>query len=410
MGRFERQVDLYNQNAANIYEMAGSLEQLGYYICGDNRPKCFSICGDSNYYERYYPLIPYFRMVMGNIPVIVIHNNSTALEQMLQHVWNERVSTGLNSPLWLINNNCAEFEPFYLMNDSQIVEALRSIAKELGYEVTARFDRVINAHLRIIKINSAPVSLSWLNYLSGFNDMSLFQYNVMSLPCSKSESEGIWGDLCTDSMEFDLFRTVVKRISADISQCGWQNNGSVSTINCARAIDNNAILSVAINSAYSDIFLTYIAEELRPYNNRQYVLILDNIPLGNNKITDILLSNKQLFLGIITDNIINTITDNEKFKNVMEKMDTMLIFKHSTGTVASALSELIGEYESLRTSTSVGVNRGYGRMFARDTHDGTNISYEMRKRVEPGDITGLQTGQAIVYNMDNDEVIFFYQK
>ena len=410
MGLFGNRTDRINERNANIRYERGNLDYLGWHLCKEQSPVNFAICGDSTgafENDKYLPLLHYLELVVGRIPVIVIHNNSIAAENILQSACEGARMAGRDAPLWIINNYSRGYEPFLDMTDAQVVSSLTQIARNLGYDVTPRFERVIRAHIRIIRAVSVEKSLTWFYYLASFDNIAEFHENVFDLPCSRSEAEGIWADLCVDSIEFDLFRTVIRTLASECEECGWDPGSAVGKLNCQRAILENAVLSISANSAYSDTFLAYLSEELRQFNNRQFVMIFDNIPISNQSIADIIINNRNAFFGFISDNLNNTFNGDDVFSGVMEKMETFIIFKHSTSTAADAVSQLIGTYERIKEETSYGNSKENGKIFVRDRRKDVRYSIEDMSRVRPEDIIGLGRGQAIVYDALENTVVYF---
>lgn len=403
-----RNTNSINDRNANIFYSGGSLEQLSAYICPNGNPLNFVICGDNmDGGDKYRPLCSYLDAVIGRMPVIVIHNDNPMMEQLVEDSWNYVSGQGANVPLWIINPYNQAYEPFYGMTDMQVVSAMRQIAKSIESEVTARFDRVVRAHLRIIRAAGTQTSLSWLYYLSSFDNMYEFQQNVLSLPCPRQEADGIWADLCTDSMEFDLFRSVVHRLAEDACRCGWNSGNSVAELNCLAAIKNNAVMTISVNPAYTEAFLSYLAEELKPATGSRFALLFDNIPLNDSEISTYIINNNYAAFGFVSDNIVNSLGDESTFGGIMEKMHTIIIFKHGTGMIASKLSNIIGNYEQLREETSFGKNKDFGKLFAKDYNRSTRLSYQDTNRVTPQDIMNLGSGQAIIYDTINNGVIFY---
>lgn len=154
-----------------------------------------------------------------------------------------------NGNMGLDHQRNSEFEPFFGMNEMQVVLSLRQLAYKLNYSVTPRFERVVKAHLSILKELNIPISLSGLNYLCQFYDIGEFHENIMALPCGEAISRRIWADLGIDSedsnSQFDLFRAVISNLSHDASRGGWNDNNCVAELR----IIFISILGIAIGFA-----------------------------------------------------------------------------------------------------------------------------------------------------------------
>lgn len=187
-----------------------------------------------------------------------------------------------------INREHQDFEPFLGMTDMQVSKTLKVLARKLEYTLTPKFEKTINAHLEILKYLKMPVSLSGFFYLCSFRDIEEFHTNVFNLPCDEKLSRRIWNDLGVDdednNSQFELFRTVIRELAAEAIENGW-NSANVGKMNCLQAMRNGSALMLSINNMQSDIFFTYLAEELKAgIEGRECLLLLDNIKIARMRI------------------------------------------------------------------------------------------------------------------------------
>ena len=408
--RNNHQVDLVNKQLSNIFTAKGRLEDIGAYLCPNSEPANFVISGGSHPDERYQPLYIFFDAVIGRLPVIILHNSDIHVEAMITQSWQSIVTSPDSSPLWIVNQRNSEFEPFFGMDEMQVVMTLRQLAYKLNYSVTPRFERVVKAHLDILKELNVPISLSGLNYLCKFYDMGEFHENIMALPCGETVSRRIWADLGIDSedsnSQFDLFRAVISNLSHDASHSGWNDNNCVSEFNCSQAIEHNATFLLSLNDMYSEMLLPYLAEELKSIQT-PFILIIDNIKVTDDHFQEYLrTTNSGCYCGIITENVVELIGgDEDNFLRLMERINTFIILKHSTGKTATTISEILGKYDYTKVETAQGTNRGFFSFLPRDRHDDVRFSTENRYRIMPEEIIGLRTGQAIIFDTSADQII-----
>ncbi|OUQ46891.1 hypothetical protein B5E64_02405 [Drancourtella sp. An12] len=408
--RNNHQVNVSNRQLSNVFSAKGKLENVGAYLCPNSVPANFIISGGVHPDERYQPLYTFFDATIGRFPIIVLHNNDIHMEAMVTQAWQSIVSSSECSPLWIINQKNSEFEPFFGMNEMQVVLALRQLANKLNYSVTPRFERVIKAHLSILKELNIPISLSGLNYLCQFYDIGEFHENIMALSCGEAISRRIWADLGIDSedsnSQFDLFRAVISNLAHDASHGGWNDDNCVSEFNCLQAIGQNATLLLSVNDMYSEMLLPYLAEELKAAQ-KPFILIIDDTKIADEHFQEYLrLTNSGCCCGIIAENAVDLISGEENnFLHLTERMNTFIILKHSTGKTATILSEIFGRYDYTKVEMSQGTNRGFFSFLPQDRHDDLRFSTENRYRVMPEEIIGLRAGQAIVFDTTTDQII-----
>ncbi len=407
-----REVDAANQHLSNIYRSRGRLDGLGAYLSAGGIPASFMISGGAGPEEKYEPLYQFLDAFIGRYPMIVIHNNDVHMEALVSQTWQD-AGVGDSAPLWVVNHRNPEFEPFAAMSDTQVVTVMRQLANKLCYTVTPRFERVIRAHIFILKELEIPISLSGFYYLCQFQDMGEFHDNILSLPCGEATGSRIWADLGVDSEDsnnqFDLFRTVISNLAGDCVQSGWNTENRVASKNCLEAIRQNATMLLSVNDLYTELLFPYLVEELKGNAQQPFILLMDGVRINDEHLSEYLRrGNSGCYCGIISDNVVDAIGGDENaFLRFAERMNCFIFFKHGTGKTAAALSEIIGKYDHTKVEASQGTARGFFRILPHDRHEDIRFSTENRYRVMPEEITGLYPGQAIVFDASTDQIIYF---
>lgn len=408
MEQHSRQIDYINRQSSNTYSARGSMDALGRFICPDGALRNFVISGGSMPEDRYQPMYQVLDTFVGEIPIIILHNHNMQMEAMACSAWNEYgVEMG---PLWSVGTSNAVFEPFYGMSDLQVIATLRKLANRLEYSVSPRFERVIRAHLTILKELDIPVSLSGLYYLCQFHDMGEFHDNILALPCGEDNARRIWSDIGAenDDSQFDLFRTVISSLAHEAEHNGWDSDNSVSDCNCLTALKSQGTLLLSVDSMYIDLFLTYLAEELKAASPQQFLLILDGIKLYDDWFVDYLRTpGNGCSYGIITENVVNLAGDDDRFGRLVAGVECFVLFKHGTGKTATALSEVFGKFDYTKAETAEGFNKGFFKFLPENRHKDVRYSVENRFRVMPEDIIGLRPGQAIIFDTVSDQIIYY---
>lgn len=408
----QREAAAANQQLSNIYRSHGRLEGLGAYLCANGIPANFMISGGASPDEKYEPLYSFLAAFVGSCPMIVIHNNDMQLQALVAQTWQD-AGAEAHSPLWIIDQHNPAFEPFAGMNETQVVTAMRQLANKLCYTVTPRFERVIRAHMFILKELEIPISLTGFHYLCQFQDMGEFHENILSLPCGEAVAGRIWADLGADSEDsnnqFELFRTVISNLAGDCVQSGWNTENRVGFENCLAAIRQNATMLLSVNDLYTELLLPYLAEELKSSAQQPFILLIDGVRINDTHLLEYLRrGNSGCYCGIIAENVVDAIGgDADAFLRFAERMNCFILFKHGTGKTAAVLSEIMGKYDHTKVEASQGTARGFFRILPRDRHEDIRFSTENRYRVMPEEITGLYPGQAIVFDAATDQIIYF---
>lgn len=401
-----------NQQLSRVFSGRGRLEDLGAYLCRGNEPSRFIISGGFQPDDRYEPLYHFFSSFIGHYPMIVLHDHDVHMEALAAQAW-EEAGLGEASPLWIVNQRNAVFEPFYEMDDQQVTAALRQLAKKLGYTVSPRLERITRAHIAILRELEIPTSLSGFCYLCRFADMGEFHDNILALPCGEAAGKRLWADLSVDGEDggeqFDLFRTVIFNLARDAGQSGWSDANSVGGLNCLEAIRRQGTLLLSLSDLSSELLLPYLVEEWKGSAHTPFILLIDGIRIQDEQMLDYLCrTSTGCYCGILSENVVDSVQGGENaFLRLAERMDCFIIFKHGTGKTAEVFSEIIGCYEHTKIETSQGRSRGFFHFLPRDWHEDVRFSTENRYRVMPEEITGLRSGQAIVFDAAADQIIHF---
>ncbi len=410
--RNKNEAEQANQQRSNVYTGRGRLEDLGAYLCRGDEPARFMISGGSQPDDRYEPLYHFFSTFIGHYPMVILHDHDVHIEAMAAQSWEES-GMGEASPLWIVNQRDPAFEPFYGMEDQQVIAALRQLAKKLGYTASPRLERTARAHMAILRELEIPVSLSGFYYLCRFSDMGEFHDNILALPCGEAAGKRIWADLGVDGEDggeqFDLFRTVIFNLARDAGQSGWSDNNSVAGMNCMEAIGRGGTLLLSLSDLSSELLLPYLVEEWKGSGHTPFILLIDGIRIQDEQMLDYLRrTSTGCYCGILAENIVDAIQGSEDvFPRLTERMDCFIFFKHGTGKTAEALSEIMGRYEHTKVETSQGTSRGFFSFLPKDRHEDARFSTENRYRVMPEEIIGLQSGQAIVFDAAADQIVYF---
>ena len=408
-------IDGNNRRLANVNTSGGSIAQLGGFIIPAGRPSNFAVSGGIDPYYRLAPIHSMLTVAIGRYPIIILHNHDLQLESIVYDAWNrvfENVVNDKRTPIWILNQDNRWLEPFYNMPEMQVISAIRQFAKKLDYTPTPKLDRVVRAHLRVLKELNIPTSLSGLYYLTQFQDMGEFHGNILSLPCGEAEGKLIWAEMGADSddgnNQFDLFRTVINTFASEALQSAWNSDNSVAEINLQSAFNSCGVLTLSINDMYSDLLLNYIHEEMRTSLGRQYLLIIDNLRITDDRFIDFLRqANSNCSLGIVGESVVDMFGDDEVFQKIAERMNLFVILKHSTGKTAERLSELFGKYDRTKIEQSSGSSRGFLSILPRDRHKDIRYTTENAYRVMPEDIIGLGPEQAIIFETNSDRIIYY---
>lgn len=386
-----------------------SSHPLGKYLFSGETLCNFAISGNGPSQAVVTDLL---RRTMGEIPVIILHTNDNLLMGQTASIWQEKFGANDelgNAAFWVCGNG--SFEPFLGMDEMDLVDTIEQLARTAGYTCTAHFQNVIRGHLHLLDKLGGSHCLSGLYYLCSFNNINEFQGNINALNCSNGEKQSILWELGllddNHREQFNLFRNVIMRIAHEAKNSGWTPNNAIGRMNISTAIEKNATMLLSVDSNRAEYLLQYLCQELTIHNQKQFLLLIDNVQLENTGICTLLKTSKLGFrFGLLTENLVEMIGgEKNELERVAEKIHRLILFKHGMDTTAQALSELIGKEEIEKVSTGRNEDRRW--LGWRPERQGKTVTTTKEKefRVQSKEIIELTPGRAIVFDALTNGII-----
>ena len=391
----KRKIQLGAINYSSSSECPTQVLQKNFIISG----------GDSD--DHCNAVYSYIENIIGKCPLIVLYSGHTELPALVNNMWHEMEIT---TPLWSIDKDSMDFEPFYGMDRNNILTVLREIAKKNNYVVKPCFDKVVDAHLSICKYSNLDVCLSSFSYISSFKDMKIFRENIMSLECEQNESLSICAGLGLgddENDQLDLFRSVIGIMEYEASYNGWYPD-DVKCVNIGKAIEDTGTLLFSVDDFHKDNLIPYFLQELSS-GKKEYVLILDGVTINESFVNYLSRQRISSGIGLIAEDVTALFEQDKekKIKYLSSKIDTYVLFSHRSSYSAELFSEIIGKSDQIRKEFSVGKSREDFHIWGSKTTTASE-KIENKYRVMPEDITGLSDGQSIVFDTRTSSVIFHY--
>lgn len=384
-------------------------DKLESYLIYEGKPCNFAISGQGDKEHLIKHVLGY---CFKRLPVIILHNNNHRMIAKVAQVWQEDFESleyADGGPLWCCDNGA--FEPLLGMDEMDIVHTLINIAQVMGYKCTAAFEKVVKAHLSILRHAGCEYSLTGLSYLCSFEDLEEFQSNILALQCSPSEKNQILANIGIanekDREQFDQFRSIISRLAYDAGKSGWSTDGEVGCMSISSAIQNNAVLTINVSSSKSPYLLAYLGQEMKLHLDESVLLLIDEVNLSGSGIPEILKDASWEFrFGLLGTNVMNMI-DKEKTvaQEFCEKLELIVLTKHRTAPTAGAYSELFGTVEVDKQTTTM--SRGKEFWAFLPDHEGESVSFvkDDRPRVRVEQIMNLLDNQVILFDTDTNGVL-----
>lgn len=396
------------QLARDIIRGKGDNSAVGWYLCDGGRPYNFIVSGDTPSGLRQETLSPLLSCVMGTMPIIVLHNGDSRVEDVVYRAWQRCREGGSAAPLCGMGSKDPQYEPFLDMNGRQLVSAIRQLACKLGYSPQPALERITWAYQSILHELKLPVSLSGFYYLCQFQDVREFQSNILALPCGETKARHIWDDVNCSPDQLDLFRSVISNLAADFEWSGWTTENRIGTANCIRTIAQNGVLLLPVSNMHDKLLLPYLVEELKTCLNRPCLLILDDIRITEEMEQFIRYIGPNWVCGIVSSNAVNLVDGGEDaFHSIAGRMERFILFKHGTGKTAAVLADLMGRSDQVKKDTSKGFHKRIFSLLPEGRHQDVRYSVENRYRIMPEQLIDLAPGQAVVFNAQTNQILLY---
>ena len=342
----DNQLMLASGGQRKWFQRRGLPEKLDRYFYWEDRVCDFAISGQGADLSLLYNML--YREA-GEQPIIIVHSNKASAKAEAALVWTNKFGS-LNEGGTIWSGDEGGFEPLLGMEEMDIVRVLHRLAEVLGMNCTPRFDKVVSAHLKILKAMGCAYCLSGLHYLCGFEDLREFQGNIMKLDCTESERNLILANLGLNNPQyaeqFDLFRMLVRQLAHEARSSGWKNDGETGSMNLTTAIAEGAMLLLNVSGSRAPLVLAYLREELRLNAHREFLLIIDEVCLKDTGIVPILSEAGNGFrLGLLGSNILKLIdSEKETAQSFCGGLNLLILLKHRVAPDAEKLVELLGTH------------------------------------------------------------------
>ncbi len=371
---------------------------LGQYLFANDCICNFAISGNGPY-QRV--VVDVLREMQGVFPVIILHGNDAGIMGISAAISQEKFGPD-DRYFWVCGNG--SFEPLLGIEEMELTKILQDLAKLAGYTCSSHFPKVVTGHLSLLEYMRCECSLSALYYLCSFKSLAKFQKNINMLDCSEAEKEELIWQLGLSSEanreQFDIFREVILRLAHESKISGWTPDQLVGKMNISTAIREKATLLLSVDSMCSPFLMQYLCWELKYHNHENFFLLIDDVPLKDSGISELLgLSSVGFRFGILSKNIVGMMDDKEsKLELVAEKVHRLILFKHSMDTTAQTLADLIGKDYVERKTTTMGSDRGWLNITPDRKTKTIATTKEMIHRVETRDIINLEPNRAIIFD------------
>lgn len=390
-----------------VVAQRGTITGLATYLGNDQGTGNFMIIGGGSTPERELLLESFIADHPGTVPMIILHPSLPWIESRVLESSNH-----LNQGRpWKAGKEQPIYEPLIGMTDRQVTNVLRGIAKRMEYTITSKFDRIVQAHTDILRLEGIDVCLSSLLYLSRLSAAQRMKSHISSLPCSEADKKSLFSEMRIDQAEGDdqlsLFRTVIFQLAEIAESIGWKDDNHIYPVNCRQVIEKKESLVLSVGLNQLECTLPYLVDELKTTTGGDFLLIMADLWINGDILAEIL-KISGCHCGIMTNcpGDLFAVSDRD-LARITEKMDQLILFKHANAASNRLMSQIMGQYECLRSHRSTGTSKGFFRLMPKDQSTMDSDSVETRYRIMPEMIMGLRSDEAIIFDKATNYIILF---
>ncbi len=347
----------------------------------------------------------------GKMGVIIIHSNPSLITMIDRFyyfypklcTYTEQV--GIKVRKCQISSNNPEYEPFYGMSEIRALEAIYPKTNTENGNSGQRnlCEEALRQYFKIIRYIGEELDLDILVRLVGM-DINELESIINTMP-QKDKNK---------IRETLSYNDIYKQVRADVDAFAnslegriWTpcpEDGEVSDISMIKAAENKAILSIHVN-ANNDV-LNYLTCEIKEMMDRgmRFMLVLDSVNIEGSIMNDKLLAFSTLpFSTVLTCENVTGIFGNSSFRNVLSRMNTIFLMRHTDANIAREYTSTKGQYDRQVVTQHYGTNREAFKLFGSH-NEGRNVAVDRFDRITPEEIVNLGDG-AIIMDQENNEII-----
>ena len=358
------------------------------YIWGESKePEGVVVSGGQNN-TRVRALMPFVhKSQQENIPLIAIHNGNRELEKMIDEhsVVSEFISRG--QLYYDVFRGMPVDDMAYLLYETMPEDSANPSAEALLHallEVVLR----INGTVTFFDLASFPLPelKDKLDNLNKTGEITISEYREIDRYYMAGSSE------------LDSVRIFLNKLNRQTE--GIYGKMTNNACNIKKMLNYKGAIAIDVGSVNNDLIFSLIMSHLMLLQSqgRNFSILLDDIPLSRfPKASDLL---RGRTYAINHNDFIASLYGGEKrgedlFSEITGNVNTIVLFKHTSGTSCQKWSEHLGKYHKIRIRYNISQNRAF--MNSSDSR-GISVDETDEPRVRAETLGKLPGSLACIHN------------
>lgn len=356
----------------------------------------------------------------AGIPVIVLHQGDSALNNMFQTVYQ-------NHPSYIeVGPAGKRFDPLFQLSDSQISKIMVDTAPQ-KYALTCDGEAYIDVLTGFLSGKGRTITLKGLFECPHNRLPALLSSAASKNTLSPAIVQSLQTSLAQGQKESHKVKAYLKELYDEcFPLLPSSKSDYVNCISIFQAVAQKAVMCLDIISDGNILLLRILAEQLQLLLRRRvpFFVILYNIAIKDDNSIRKIISTKSAGFGcaIAGDDLLSLCDGNEKlFNSILGDSKKWFVFHHSSGISAKNWSAAFSEYQKIDTTVNYG--RGYGKGSGygfggsllrggmnwnrnKNTHQGVSYTNKDEAVIRGEEIQRLPNRGGYVYTADTREIAY----
>lgn len=360
------------------------------YIWGDNNTPNSTIVSGGQNKERVCSLIPFIHKAQAeNIPVIVLHTGNSELERMiLNH----------SRAIELISKKDCFYDVFRGMPVDDIAFLLFETMPE--ETATPAAESLLRALIEVLLLTDGKITLQ---------NMAAFPLITLKNQIDTMKNKGLLSNdeydeinhyCMAGSSETDAVRIFLNKLNRQSEAIYGKPQSNFSNIK--KTLNQKGTIAIDVGSSGNDLLVSLVINHLLLLQSqeKEYAIVIDSIPISRyEKLRDLLHSHSYAICSqdFVSSLFGGDIRGDDLFSEITGNVDTVVLFRHSSGTTCQKWSDHLGKYRKIRIRYSISQNNAF---MNTSNSRGMSVDETDEPRIRSETIGKLADGLACIHNRD----------
>lgn len=378
-----------DDNDVYDYQSQSTTAALDYIWGESNTPNSMIVSGGQNK-ERVCALIPFVHKAqVENIPVIALHTGNSDLEQMIRN--------HSRSYEFISRKNCY-YDVFRGMPSDDIAFLLyETMPSDFA---TPAAESLMRALIEVLLLTEGKINL---------HNLAAFPLITLKNKIDSMQKGGLLSDdeydeinhyYMAGSVDTDAVRIFLNRLSRQSEAIYGKPLSSF--CNIRKMLNQKGVIAIDVGATGNELLTTLVINHLLLLQSqgKEFVVLLDNLPISKyEKVSDLLRGQPY---AISNQDFVSSLYGGEPrgddlFSEITGNVNTIVLFRHASGTTCQKWSEHLGKYRKIRIKYNIAQNNAF---MNTNNSRGLSVDEADEPRIRAETLGKLANGLACIHSID----------